>query len=549
MTVDELFFVPLGGAGEIGMNMSLYGYDGQWLMVDMGIGFADGTANGVDVFTPDPSFIVKESEKLVGMVITHAHEDHLGAVPYLWNKIRCPIYATPFAVSILRRKLDEVGLLNKVVLHEIPVGGSNTIGQFSVDFISAAHSVPEGNIFIIRCGAGIVVHATDWKIDPNPLVGRRTDEKALRQIGDEGVLALVCDSTNVFVEGASGSEGVLRQSLKKIIANCTGRVAVACFASNIARLETINRVGIETGRHTALVGRSLWRNSDAGIENGYLRDIEPFVAEEEISFLPANKTLLAVTGSQGEPRSALARIANGKHRNVLLEAGDTVIFSSREIPGNELAISNVQNKLLRLGVEVLTEQDGFVHVSGHPAREELVTMYRWTRPKILIPVHGERRHLAEHCRLGVQSQISHTQVVENGNMAALSQMGIEIVDEVPTGRLAIDGSRLVSSESPVIQERKRLLYNGVALVTVIAGPRGDLCGEPEVSLEGVLDTNLEEAIYRGLIEAIKSGMEKLASDRQSSDDFIIKMVKRTVRKALGDTIGKRPVTKVHVVRI
>ena len=363
MTVNELYFTPLGGAGEIGMNMSLYGYEGEWLMVDMGIGFADSAANGVDVFTPDPSFIIEERDRLVGLVITHAHEDHLGGIPYLWDKIRCPIYATPFAMSLLRRKLDDVGLLKQVNLYEIPVGGMSTIGKFSVDFISAAHSVPEGNILAIRCAAGVVVHATDWKIDPNPLVGRQTDEKALRQVGDEGVLALVCDSTNVFVEGESGSEGLLRQSLKKIIANCTGRVAVACFASNIARLETINRVANETGRHAALVGRSLWRNTEISIENGYLQGIEPFVSEEEISFFPANKILLGVTGSQGEPRSALTRIARGKHRNVSLQAGDTVIFSSREIPGNELAIANVQNRLVRQGVNVLTEQDGLVHVS------------------------------------------------------------------------------------------------------------------------------------------------------------------------------------------
>ena len=549
MTVNELYFTPLGGAGEIGMNMSLYGYEGEWLMVDMGIGFADSAANGVDVFTPDPSFIIEERDRLVGLVITHAHEDHLGGIPYLWDKIRCPIYATPFAMSLLRRKLDDVGLLKQVNLYEIPVGGMSTIGKFSVDFISAAHSVPEGNILAIRCAAGVVVHATDWKIDPNPLVGRQTDEKALRQVGDEGVLALVCDSTNVFVEGESGSEGLLRQSLKKIIANCTGRVAVACFASNIARLETINRVANETGRHAALVGRSLWRNTEISIENGYLQGIEPFVSEEEISFFPANKILLGVTGSQGEPRSALTRIARGKHRNVSLQAGDTVIFSSREIPGNELAIANVQNQLVRQGVEVLTEQDGFVHVSGHPARDELREMYRWVRPKILVPIHGEHRHLTEHCWLGEQSQIPHARVVENGNMAALSQKGIKIVDEVAVGRLAIDGSRLVSSESSVIFERKRLLYNGVALVTVIAGPRGDFRAEPEVSLEGVLDTEIEEMVYKEVVDAIKSAMKKLGPDEQNNDDFIIKMVKRTVRKALSDAIGKRPVTKVHVVRI
>ena len=548
MTTDELLFVPLGGAGEIGMNMSLYGYDDRWLMIDMGIAFGDDTTPGIDVMTPDPAFALDNLDRLEGLVITHAHEDHLGAVPYLWRKIRCPIYATPFACGLLRRKLEDSGLLSEIDLVEVPVGGGFDAGPFRVDLIPAAHSVPEANILAIRTGAGTVVHATDWKIDPDPLVGLPTDEDALRALGDDGVVALICDSTNVFVEGEAGSEGALRESLIEIIRKCTGRVAVASFASNVARVATINRAAMETGRNPSMVGRSLWRSVDIARECGYLEDIEPFVPESEIRFIPPDKVLMAVTGSQGEPRSALSRIADGSHQSVLLEAGDTVIFSSREIPGNERSIGKVQNQLARKGVNVLTEHDGFVHVSGHPGRKELMDMYRWIRPQMLVPVHGELRHLQEHRRLAQKCQIPHTAIAENGTMLRISKDGIAPVDQVETGRLAVDGNRLVSIGGPVLRERNRLRINGAAVATVVVDNKGKLVGDPQLTVQGVLDDSEDES-WEEAIDAIIAAVNELSKSKRQDDDEIAEAARIAVRRSLRGTIGKRPVTDVHVVRI
>lgn len=549
MNADELLFVPLGGAGEIGMNMSLYGYRGQWVMIDMGIAFGDDTTPGIDVMTPDPAFALEQRGQLAGLVITHAHEDHLGAVPYLWRRIRCPIYATPFACGLLRRKLEDAGLLDAVDLTEIPYGGGVKVGPFVIDLVPAAHSIPEANILALRTDAGTVVHATDWKLDPKPLVGRLTDEKALRAIGDEGVLALVCDSTNVFVEGAVGSEAELRESLLRIIGNCTGRVAVACFASNVARVATVNRVAAETGRHAALVGRSLLRIVEIGQECGYLADIEPFVPENEIGFIPPEKLLMGVTGSQGEPRSALARIASRSHPNVFLEEGDTVIFSSREIPGNELAIGKLQNQLARLGVEVLTEHDGFVHVSGHPGRGELRQMYEWLRPQILVPIHGELRHMQEHVRLARECGIPKTAIAENGTMLQFTEQGAEVVDHVPVGRMAVDGTRLVPIDGAVLRERNRLRFNGAAVATVVLDGKGKLVADPQLSMQGVLDELDEGESWDDAIDAIVEAINDLSPRERGNDDTVSEAARIAVRRALRESVGKRPVTDVHVVRV
>jgi ribonuclease J len=548
MTADELLFVPLGGAGEIGMNMSLYGYKDRWLMVDMGIAFGDDTTPGIDVMTPNPAFVLDNLDRLDGLVITHAHEDHLGAVPYLWRKIRCPIYATPFACGLLRRKLEDSGLLSEIDLIEVPVGGGMDAGPFRVDFIPAAHSVPEANILVIRTDVGNIVHATDWKLDPAPLVGPPTDGDALRAVGDEGVLALVCDSTNVFVDGEAGSEGVLRESLIEIIGKRKGRVAVASFASNVARIATINRAAAETGRNPTLVGRSLWRSVDISRECGYLEDIEPFVPESEIRFIPPDKVLMGVTGSQGEPRSALSRIADGSHQSVSLEAGDTVIFSSREIPGNELSIGKVQNQLARMGVEVLTERDGFVHVSGHPGRKELMQMYQWIRPEILVPVHGELRHLQEQERLARKCQIPHTAIAENGTMLSFSKKGVEPVDHVETGRLAVDGKRLVPIGGTIIRERNRLRMNGAAVATVVVDEAGGIIGDPQLTVQGVLDDSEDES-WEYAVDAIVDAVNALSNKKRKDDDEVAEAARIAVRRSLRETIGKRPVTDIHVVRV
>lgn len=540
-----LKFVPLGGAGEIGMNMALYGCGDDWLMVDMGIAFGDDTTPGIDVMTPDPAFARGLGDRLRGILLTHAHEDHLGAVPHLWPRIGRPVYATPFAGGLLRRKLREAGV--QAPLTEVPVGGGIELGPFRVSWIPAAHSVPEGNILALRTPLGTVVHATDWKIDPDPVVGRLTDEAALQTLGREGVLALVCDSTNAFVEGSAGSEAALRASLVEIVGRSAGRVAVVSFASNLARIATVARAAEECGRRAALVGRSLHRIVEIGRECGYLDDA--FLGPREAASLPPGEVLMAVTGSQGEPGAALSRISAGSHPEIALEKGDTVIFSSREIPGNERAIGRVQNRLARLGVDVVTERDGFVHVSGHPGREELVQMYRWLKPRILVPVHGEVRHLQEHVRLARNCGVPHAAVAENGTMLRFGEGGAETVGEVETGRLAVDGNRLVPLAGNLVRERLRLRMNGAATATLVLDDRGNLLADPRLSVQGVLDNADVKETRRDAIDAIVDAVNDLPMHRRRDDEAVTTAARNAVRRAIHRYAGKRPVTDVHVVRV
>src|SRR3954447_22484062 len=370
---DALYFLPLGGSGEIGMNLNLYGHDGKWLIVDCGVTFGEEEHQpGVDVIMADPAFMVERRDRLLGIFATHGHEDHIGAIPYLWPQLQCPVWATPFTASLLRAKLIEAGLAERVPINIVPMSGRFDIGPFDLELITLTHSIPEPNAVVVRTRVGTVLHTGDWKLDPDPLIGSPTDEDRLRQVGDEGVLAIVCDSTNALRPGSSRSEGELRQSLTELIGRYDGRVAVACFASNVARLTTIAEAARAHDRDVALIGRSLWRMEKAARENGYLDHVPRFLTEDEAGYLPRDKTCLICTGSQGEPRAALARIAREDHPNIVLEEGDVVIFSSRIIPGNEKAIGRLQNALVRLGVEVVTDSDHFVHVSGHPARDELV---------------------------------------------------------------------------------------------------------------------------------------------------------------------------------
>src|SRR5260221_2094608 len=411
---DQLWFLPLGGAGEIGMNLNLYGHAGKWLMVDLGVTFGDESTPGIDIIMPDPSFITERAQDLVGIVLTHAHEDHIGAVPYLWSRLKCPLYATPFTASVLRRKLEEVGLQDEARITEIPMSGSFKLAPFEIELITLTHSIPEPNAVVIRTPFGPVLHTGDWKLDPEPIIGEEPDEAALRRLGQGGVLAMICDSTNVFVEGTSGSEADVRDSLMEVVGRLRGRVAVGCFASNLARVETIARAAAAHDRRVALIGRSLWRMVLAARENGYLTGLEDFVTEHDVGYFPANKILMICTGSQGEPRSALFRIARGEHPQVALEDGATVIFSSRWLPGNAKASSQLQNDLTKLGVAIITADDEDVHVSGHPARDELAEMYHWVRPQIAIPVHGEARHIKEHVALAKQCQAPQALKASNG---------------------------------------------------------------------------------------------------------------------------------------
>ena len=544
---DELCFLPLGGTGEIGMNLNLYGHAGAWLMIDLGITFADDRVGGLDVLMPDPAFIEDRRDQLAGLVLTHAHEDHIGAVPYLWPRLRCPIYATPFTAAVLRGKLAEAGLLEAAEITEVAMSGRFTVGPFDLELITLTHSIPEPNAVVLRTPAGTVLHTGDWKLDPDPLIGEDYDEAALRALAKESVLAMVCDSTNAQVAGDSGSEAEVSDSMTELVGAQEGRVAVACFASNVARVAAVFKAAEAHGRRVALVGRSLLRIFQAARDTGYLTDVADPIMVEEIGYLPREEVLLLCTGSQGEPRAALWRIARDEHPHVVLEEGDTVIFSSRVIPGNEISIGRLQNALSRQGIHVVTDKDHFIHVSGHPAQDELSQMYQWVRPKIAIPVHGEARHLAEHAELAAACQVPQALVIENGDLIRLAPQGAEVLEQVETGRLALDGPNLVPLGDESVRARQRMNFNGAALATVVLDGKGVLLCEPEITLQGLLNGEGE-----GLEEARTAVREALAGLGRSDlrdDAQVHEAVRVTLRRWAYRTKGKRPVTDVHVLRL
>ena len=552
----ELLFLPLGGAGEIGMNLNLYGYDGKWLMVDLGITFADDRLPGIDVIMPDPRFIAERREDLLGLVLTHAHEDHLGAVPYLWSRLQCPVYATPFSAAVLRRKLVRDGAAfgsQDMEIIEIPLGGRLTLGPFDIEMITLTHSIPEPNALAIRTPAGTVLHTGDWKIDPDPVVGAVTDEEKLREIGDAGVLAMVCDSTNVFRDGESGSEAALYDTLSELIAGCARRVAVGCFASNVARLETISRAAEANGRHVALVGPSLWRITEAARETGYLEDVPAFLSDRDAGHLPEETVLYICTGCQGEPRAALSRIAGGGHPHVVLGDGDLVIFSSKIIPGNELAINRLHNDLIAQGIEVVTEDDHFIHVSGHPCRDELARMYGWVRPEIAVPVHGEARHLVEHARFADSLQVGQSVLVENGDLLRLAPGPAEVVDHVHFGRLIADGNALMDAESPALQERRRLMWNGVAFVGLVVGADGALLADPKVTAQGLFHPGQSGdqagAVLGEAAEDVRRAIAALPARARGDDGAVRDAARVAVRRRLKSRRDKRPVVEVQITRL
>ena len=548
----ELVFLALGGAGEIGMNLNLYGLGPAgketWVMVDLGITFGGGQVPGVDVILPDPGFIVEHRDRLAGLVLTHAHEDHLGAVPYLWQRLQCPVYATPFTISILKRKLAETDFADQVEIIEVPLGGRFTVGPFDMELITLTHSIPEPNAIAIRTPLGTVLHTGDWKFDPDPVVGDAADVETLKRLGDEGVLALVCDSTNVFTPGESGSEAELLKSLSELIADAEGRVAVACFASNVARLETIAKAARANGRDVVLAGRSLVRINDAARENGYLADVPAFLDEEDAGHLPEDKAVIVCTGSQGEPRAALSRIANDDHPNVTLGEADLVIFSSRIIPGNEASIGRLHNQLVRRGIRVVSTTDHFVHVSGHPARDELTRMYQLSRPKLAVPVHGELRHLREHARLALECQVPMAIAAENGAMIRLGPGKPQITGTVPVGRLAADGNRLVPMDGELIRSRTRTVYNGAAVVTLVLNGFGGLAAEPELSAIALLESG-DDPITDEAKEAARAAVEGLKAKQRGDDETVREAVRIAVRRSFRKSLDKNPVITVHLFRV
>ena len=546
---DELLFLPLGGSGEIGMNLNLYGHAGKWLMVDLGIAFGDETMPGIDILVPDPRFIRDRKQDLAGLVLTHAHEDHLGAVPYLWSELGCPIYASSFTAAVLRAKLHEPGLTGKVKIHEVPRGGRVKIGPFDVQMVGVTHSVPESRVLVIRTGAGTVVHTGDWKFDPAPVVLPLTDGATLSALAGENVLALIGDSTNATVPGSSGSEVSAREGLEAVIARCRNRVAVTCFSTNVARLESVARAAAVHDRRAALVGRSLWRIHEAARSSGYLKDCHEFISEHDIGYLPKDKVVMICTGSQGEPRSALARISAGDHPQVVMEKGDAVIFSSREIPGNERAIGKIQNRLLRQGIELVTVDDEPVHVSGHPARDELAQMMRWVKPRMLVPVHGELRHQMAHAEVARECGIDHIVFPTNGSLIQLAPGPGEMVGEVVHGKLAIDGKRLVPLDCGAMRSRHRVIFNGAAVVTVVLTERGELATAPKLSAMGLVDEETDRDLMLDVIDAVREAVAAMPKPARKDDQAVTQAVKSAVRRSFNASHGKKPQTEVHLIRV
>jgi ribonuclease J len=543
---DELVFLPLGGSGEIGMNFNAYGYgpenDRQWIIVDCGVLFGrEGDTPGVDLILPDIRYLMERRDNVLGIIATHAHEDHIGAIAPLWPGLRCPIYATPFTARLIAGKLEEAGLTSKVKVQEVPVGGRLKLGPFDLDFISITHSILEPNLLAIRTPLGVVAHTGDWKIDPDPLLGEATDAEALEKLGNEGVLALVCDSTNALVPGSSGSEAEVRKNLTALVGTLKGRVAVTGFASNVARLDTVARAAKAHGRRIALVGRSMQKMVEAAKDTGYLKDFPPVLDETEAAELPPHKVLYLCTGSQGEPRAALSRIADGSHPNVELGEGDTVIFSSRVIPGNELAIAEIQNKLAARSIGILTVDEHHVHVSGHPCRDELAQMYRWIRPKLALPVHGEMRHQVAHAKLAKELQVPQAMVPENGQMFRLAPGKPALIDEVPAGRVHLDGRVLVAEGEGLAKDRRAMGFAGLLVIALVVDHKGRIAAPPTVLGEG-----MPEPVEEAVLKAVEETLDK---NKRADPDELAENVRRAARRAAQEAWGKKPITRVLVTEL
>jgi ribonuclease J len=540
---EELLFVALGGSGEIGMNVNLYGCRGQWIMVDLGLTFADPSYPGVELILPDLEFIENQQERLAGIILTHGHEDHIGALPYLAEELKAPLFATPFTAGLIAGKLEEEGLTGQVKLNIVERGGSIELGPFRVSFVALSHSIPEGNGVLIETPFGNIFHTGDWKIDETPVLGEAPSPDTLMAIGDRGVLALVCDSTNVFQEQPSGSEESVHAGLLAKVAEAKGRVLVTTFASNAARLQTIGRVARETGREVCIAGRSLERILRVAQATGYLKDFPPPVGFDEAMRLPKGEVLIIATGGQGEPRAALGRIAGGTH-DLKLSENDTVIFSSRIIPGNEIAIGRIMNQLSDLGVRIVTERQAHVHVSGHPGRPELIEMYNWVRPEIVVPVHGEARHLAEHSRLALSHGVAHAVVQENGEVIRLAPGNAKKVDQVRVGRLVLDGDVILPADGQTVNERRRIGYGGLITVAVPVGDDGKLAGTPLIRPFGVpVEEDREDFINDATDAATR------AYSPGVDEEKVRESVRLAVRRCATLWTGKKPLVEVMMLQV
>jgi len=553
MAGRELVFAPLGGIGEIGMNLSIYGLgDGarrQWLVVDCGVSFAsEEHLPGIDLILPDVRYLLEERRNLVGLVLTHGHEDHMGALIDLWPRLKVPLYATPFTAALFEaRRLSEPGA-PEIPVNVVPLGDRLQLGPFDVEFINVAHSIPESNALAIRTPAGTVLHTGDWKIDPAPLIGAPTDQIKLAALGEEGVLALVGDSTNAVRDGRSPSESDVARTLAELIRTAPARVAVTTFASHVGRIRAVADAARAAGREVVLVGRAMERVVQVARETGYLDGVQDFRGVDAYGYLPPDKVLALCTGSQGEPRAALARIAENEHPEVALARGDRVIFSSRTIPGNEKAVSGVINGLVTQGVEVITDRDHLVHVSGHPRRAELIDLIGWVRPKILIPAHGEALHLAEHAKLARQAGVPHVLVCRDGDLVRLAPEGAEIIDELPSGRLYKDGALLLDAEARTVAARRRLSFAGVISVALALSEKGALVADPEIELIGIPETDAGGRPMADIArDAVEETFETLPKPRRGDPDGVAEAVRRAVRSAIAGRWNKKPICHVHVL--
>jgi ribonuclease J len=546
----DFVFLPLGGVGEIGMNLYLYGYgppeDRAWLIVDMGVTFGTENEPGVDVILPDIRFLEEERANLKGLLVTHAHEDHFGAVVDLWPRLGgVPVFATPFTAAMLKSKLGEIGMLRDFPLEVIPMGSRRTIGPFDVELVSMSHSIPEPSAVVIRTPLGTALHTGDWKLDENPLTSAPTDEPRLRELGKEGVTALICDSTNAVRDGVSPSEADVAVTLERLVREAPKRVAVTTFASNVARMGSVANATHAAGRELVVVGRAMYRVIEAAQATGYLDPDLSFHAETEFESIAARKVVALCTGSQGEARAAMARIAAGEHPNVALEAGDRVIFSSRTIPGNEKAVGRIQNALADEGIEVITDQDAPVHVSGHPRRGELEQLYRWVKPKIAVPMHGEGRHLEAHARLAEKLGVSEVIRARNGALVRLAPGPATIIDDVPTGRLYRDGAIITRADDGQVRERRKLSFAGSVSVSLVLSDKGALLADPEVALSGLPATNIQGVTFESIARDAAIGtIESIPRPRRKDQALVSEAVRRGVRAAVNQAWGKKPVCSV-----
>ncbi len=549
---NELLFCPLGGAGEIGMNMNLYAYghpeNHKWIIVDIGITFADDTLPGIDLILPDTGFIEDRKDNLLGIVLTHAHEDHIGAITYVWPKLKCRIFATPFTAALVIEKFKEKKIDVSNYLKIVQLNSTIELDPFKIELISLTHSIIEPNGLKIETPAGTVLHTGDWKYDYNPLVGGNLNTQRLKEIGEQGVMCMICDSTNVLNSGRAGSEGDVRKSLLKIIERLKKRVVITSFASNVARMETIFYCAKKTGRQISLVGRSMQRIFKAARKCGYLSDVIEPIDCRDVKNISRDKIIYLCTGSQGEPLGAMNRISNYIHPDVLLEAGDTVIFSSKIIPGNEKKLSKLHNQLVREGIEVITEEDEFVHVSGHPNRDDLKDMYEWIKPNSVIPVHGEQRHMLEHINFAKKMQVPYPIKVENGDIIRVSGQSPEVYDKAPYGKIYLDGTIGVDEDSKSIKERKNISTNGYLNVLILINSNNTVYKNPIINFKGLPVIDIEDFKHSIQNQIIKS-LKTFSLNSKNQEENIIETIKIICRKYIKEKTGKKPITNINLVRL